>query len=1178
MPTDLATDYEPLPGYRLIEHVGDGGYGEVWRAEAPGGLTKAIKFVFGQQTERRAMSELRALEKVRGLRHPFLLSLERIEVVEGRLLVVTELADESVRDRFDAYRKQGMPGIPRDELLSYLRDAADALDFINTRHGLQHLDVKPENLLLVAGHVKVADFGLVKSIQQSEASLVGGMTPLYSAPEVFRGAPSRRSDQYSLAILYQEMLTGTVPFAGSNAAELTLQHLNDEPELSPLCSADRYVVSRALAKDLEHRYPSCLEFVDALQKASEEGKAPSAGIPTASTAPSKESLSDTAPHSSSQTEFFGEEPAPWGAASEPLLIELPPAEPAADLPPLEIDNSDLRPTPVLLLGIGGTAGRVLSHVRRQLGERFGNPSSLPTIQTLLLDTDPKALAELARRNAVNFQAEELLTLPLHRPQHYRAQSEQFLRWLSRRWLYNIPRSMRTEGLRPLGRLALADHARQTCQRIRMAVAQAVDAESIEASNQATGQPFRDDAVRVYIVASVAGGTGSGMALDLGYVVQTILEKLGIAETRVIGLMAHSTGREPRHCELARVNTFSWLTEFHHLSQPGRAYPGDASCGLPAHGPDAQPFEHTYFVNLGENLETGDFDAATQSLADYLLLDILTPAQRFFDACRADSQQETSASSPGGLNLRSLGVYRKSATPAGLRDELAATVCQHVLAAWQRMDSNTKTPSLSDASNDGGPVAESDHGTEPVVQGALQLVRRLQLEPAGIAANVRALIETLFDCDAATFLSRWLAEPTNATAGGEQGLFRAVDRLFGAADPTDAADGNQVLMGQQLNAVVGPLEEKLRSDVRRWVVGHLDDPQERLAGARQAASWLDQHFRAVEGAITRLARDTADKLNELQKHAGCFHQTDAPAGNESGPPPVDEQLSLYFRLRLDLLSFVAATDITRRMLCDLKTMTDDLIAFGRELGQIASTLASKASAPGTDPHDSDREASRSPSAEAVRSRLPDLVAAVDQRLQQEFLQPQGGLLTTVLQGGRPRAQLSAMLQEFSQQAVQDAISQVDVLADALHGGQTEAADESPLRQGLESAMPQALQFGGCRWVLTVLPKEATTQVDTAQLSQALGADTSRTVGYDNSLMLCVEAERLSLVHVAVDIVNHRRDCTEFAHRVHTRTDIAWTPLVDQSTSSVDDAKPSAPPVAPLVNPEVQQTQMISFETN
>ena len=277
---------EPIPGYRLYERVGAGGYGEVWSAEAPGELVKAVKFVYGYLNEERASRELKALNRIKGVRHPFILSLERIEIVDGHLIIVTELADCSLKDRFEVCHQTGQAGIPRDELLSHLRDAADALDYMNEHHGLQHLDVKPENLLLVGGRIKVADFGLVKDMEETSASMMGGLTPIYAPPEVFDGRPSRRSDQYSLAIVYQEMLTGVLPFPGKTAAQLAAQHLSAQPRLNNLSPEDREVIAKALAKNPDDRFANCRELVDTLIRGKRAEGRKDAPAPAAAPAPS----------------------------------------------------------------------------------------------------------------------------------------------------------------------------------------------------------------------------------------------------------------------------------------------------------------------------------------------------------------------------------------------------------------------------------------------------------------------------------------------------------------------------------------------------------------------------------------------------------------------------------------------------------------------------------------------------------------------------------------------------------------------------------------------------------------------------------------------------------------------------------------------------------------------------
>src|SRR4026207_1367809 len=87
----IEANSEPIPGYRLIERLGGGGFGEVWKCEAPGGLHKAIKFVFGNlepagDSGHRAEQELKALSRVKTVRHPYILSLERFDIIDGQLI------------------------------------------------------------------------------------------------------------------------------------------------------------------------------------------------------------------------------------------------------------------------------------------------------------------------------------------------------------------------------------------------------------------------------------------------------------------------------------------------------------------------------------------------------------------------------------------------------------------------------------------------------------------------------------------------------------------------------------------------------------------------------------------------------------------------------------------------------------------------------------------------------------------------------------------------------------------------------------------------------------------------------------------------------------------------------------------------------------------------------------
>ena len=330
---------EPIPGFRLTQFMGDGSFGAVWRAEAPGGTEVAIKFI--DLRGNYASKELRALQLVKRIRHPNIVpiigfwlrdeeqnlfddatttaagvnrnatatdtaknnsagtetlvvdndsdavtSLCRSEsIADSRdadaremveLIVAMGLGDMSLHQRLSQCQEEGHDAIPFGELIKYMEDAARAIDFLNEkRHangdqlvGIQHCDIKPQNILLVGGAAQLCDLGLARILDDTRQTRMG-FSAAYGAPECFTGSsPSAFTDQYSLAISYVELRTGKLPFTDvSSAHKVIQQHLDSQLDLSMLPSNEAEVVRRATSLSPDERFESTREMVEALKAA-----------------------------------------------------------------------------------------------------------------------------------------------------------------------------------------------------------------------------------------------------------------------------------------------------------------------------------------------------------------------------------------------------------------------------------------------------------------------------------------------------------------------------------------------------------------------------------------------------------------------------------------------------------------------------------------------------------------------------------------------------------------------------------------------------------------------------------------------------------------------------------------------------------------------------------------------
>jgi tetratricopeptide (TPR) repeat protein len=267
--------------YEILEKLGAGGMGEVWRARDPRlGRDVAVKFLLGDAATdrdrlRRFQTEART---VSGLNHPNIVTLHEVGESERGPYLVTELVEgRTVR----AMLAEGpMPAL---RALDVAIQAARGLQKAHER-GVVHRDIKPENLMLTGdGFVKILDFGLAKLARPDDtlaaASIEHGLTapgmilgtPAYASPEQLQGQPvDARTDVFALGIVLYEMLSGRHPFRRESAIGTLNAILHEPTPPLPVAAggipaelAD--VVQRAVAKSPEARFASARELEGALQ-------------------------------------------------------------------------------------------------------------------------------------------------------------------------------------------------------------------------------------------------------------------------------------------------------------------------------------------------------------------------------------------------------------------------------------------------------------------------------------------------------------------------------------------------------------------------------------------------------------------------------------------------------------------------------------------------------------------------------------------------------------------------------------------------------------------------------------------------------------------------------------------------------------------------------------------------
>jgi len=567
------------------------------------------------------------------------------------------------------------------------------------------------------------------------------------------------------------------------------------------------------------------------------------------------------------------------------------------------------------------------------------------------------------------------------------------------------------------------------------------------------------------------------------------------------------------------------------------FPGDPACGLKAREAGSGALDAVYLIHAGEDLTPQQFDAASDRVAEFLMLDTVTPAGNLLEACRLEVGENL------GLSLRSFGLYQLGFAHDKLLDASVNRICRAVV---KRLSGTAeprehKKHSLLQSGGDTRQIEAEDDPLGDLDQRAATLVRTMGLDVEPLMQVVNQFSAADLGGDPEAFFRKMMVAGPQNQPLVDKWLSSACD-LFGMPNSGTSMQPQTGELSEALDERVGPWIAQVGQGLREWIEAIVEDPNCRVVGARRAAKWFQSYLKGLvdklADAKARFTRETAATVHVL---AGVDPKN--RKAKRHSPQELASTFQLYCRLRMFELAAQRAGQIAHALQSHAVAAHDVLVDLQRDLDHLAGQFGAPDEDEATSaPASAEVSAVRVSVAAQLKATEAQIAKQIEEQISQSVFAKQGGLKVVMATGGEVRENLLSNVRTLARQAAIAKVQSID-LTSLLLANQNA---ESPLAKCLTEAQPWLQRCGGRRRLVFVIPQQLVGQYSSANLAAQLGSSTFKALpgvapGTSSDLVLLFELGDISLPHVAANLIDFRRDLAEAASRLQTRCDVTWTPV-------------------------------------